>query len=222
MLAGYTGLAALATGVLNPSSAVAGVTMSDDPMIRELQEKIDDAEYPHGAVRIVPNGGEWLATREWGGKRRRPRTYGPHNGVDFRARYGEHVLAAADGIAYFSRVKFGGNQILIFHRQKRYSDRIPYTVNTVYAHLSRVSSKIKLAGNSGVYVLRGEVIGEVGTSGGDIIPHLHWGASMQDLRGNRKWYFINPLQLLAGGPGRFVCFEEGKSCADLIELTHPS
>ena len=106
VLAGGAGLSTLAAGLLPLSEAAANVELSDEPVIRALQENVDHVEYPLGARQFVRNGGEWLATRIWGSPGVR-RTGGPHNGIDFKAPYGEVIIAAASGRAIFVEDKGG-------------------------------------------------------------------------------------------------------------------
>lgn len=86
-----------------------------------------------------------------------------HKGVDLSANYGTPVFATGDGIVEKSdpgQPQFGyGRQILIDHK---------FGYKTRYAHLQRMFVK------SGDKVHRGQLIGEVGSSGGSTGPHLHY------------------------------------------------
>jgi murein DD-endopeptidase MepM/ murein hydrolase activator NlpD len=223
MLAGGAGLSTLAAGLLPLSETAANVELSDEPVIRALQENVDHVEYPPGARQFVRNGGEWLATRIWGSPGVR-RTGGPHNGIDFKAPYGEVIIAAASGRAIFVEDKGGyrsyGKRINIVHSKKYIhpDSQGQYKIATAYGHLS----KSYLAGDGGnwVDVTRGQPIGEVGHSG-TIRPHLHWSALAFDKQAD-SWHWINPLQLLADGPGNVTCFDENRSHSRFqIQLTWP-
>ena len=84
-----------------------------------------------------------------------------HKGIDFGAAHGTIVMAAGDGIV----VKAGyfgdyGNYVRIRHAGG---------YETVYAHLSKISSGIRV----GVSVKQRQVIGNVGATGLATGPHLH-------------------------------------------------
>lgn len=98
-----------------------------------------------------------------------------HKGMDFRAKYGEDVFAAASGTVLFAGVSGGyGNLIQIRHNS---------TYLTFYGHLS------KILVHQGQKVRRGQIIGKVGATGRVTGPHLHF-----EIRRNGK--SINPLPLI--------------------------
>jgi len=83
-----------------------------------------------------------------------------HKGIDFGARYGSPIVAAADGVVIAARYSTSfGNMIIIAHGGN---------LSTVYAHCSR------LYVSSGQTVKRGQRIGAVGNTGLAKGPHLHW------------------------------------------------
>ncbi|MGK9475675.1 M23 family metallopeptidase [Melioribacter sp. OK-6-Me] len=101
----------------------------------------------------------------------------PHNGIDIGdVEVGTQVKAAADGIVVLAGEDFyfNGNFVLIDHG---------LGLNTIYLHLN------KLYVTDGQLVKKGEVIGEVGSTGRSTGPHLHWGV---------QWYSkrIDPLSIL--------------------------
>lgn len=97
-----------------------------------------------------------------------------HQGVDYRARYGTPVYAVASGIVTASHYSGGwGNEIRIRHNSG---------MITQYAHLSRINVR------RGQKVVRGQVIGRVGSTGRSTGAHLHFG-----LMSGGKW--INPTNL---------------------------
>ncbi len=86
--------------------------------------------------------------------------YRMHNGVDLTAVRGTKIYASGDGFVY--RADWGGgygNCVRINHG---------YGYETRYAHMSKILVK------AGDYVKRGDVIGEVGSSGLSTSPHLHY------------------------------------------------
>ena len=99
-----------------------------------------------------------------------------HKGVDFAAPKGTPVYASGDGIIKEMRRKGSyGQYINIFH-SNNYS--------TVYAHLNGFARSLRRGSN----VVRGQVIGYVGSTGRSTGPHLHY----EVLEKGRQ---INPLEL---------------------------
>jgi lipoprotein NlpD len=89
-----------------------------------------------------------------------PRRETFHDGIDISARVGTRIRAIQAGqVMYSDRLRGYGNIIIIRHGQR---------LASVYAHnrknLVRKGKKIR----------RGEVIGEVGTTGRVTGPHLHF------------------------------------------------
>ncbi len=82
-----------------------------------------------------------------------------HHGIDIGAPSGTPVKAAADGAVKEARYRPGwGNLIIIDHGEH----------TTLYAHLRRIAVK------AGHLVVKGQVIGEVGSTGYSTGPHLHF------------------------------------------------
>jgi len=83
-----------------------------------------------------------------------------HSGMDFSAPSGADVFATGEGRVTLAGWKQGyGNCIQINHG---------YNYETLYAHLSRVNVRV------GQKVVRGDIIGEVGSTGKSTGPHLHY------------------------------------------------
>lgn len=86
-----------------------------------------------------------------------------HKGVDMSTNYGVPVYATGDGVVekveQGRRRKGYGRQILINHN---------FGYKTRYAHLQKMFVK------AGDKVQRGQLIGEVGSTGGSTGPHLHY------------------------------------------------
>ena len=86
-----------------------------------------------------------------------------HKGVDLSANFGTPVFATGDGVVEKvdnGQANFGyGKQILIDHK---------FAYKSRYAHLQRMFVK------QGQKVKRGQLIGEVGSTGGSTGPHLHY------------------------------------------------
>ncbi len=84
----------------------------------------------------------------------------PHNGVDLTAPRGTKIYASGDGVV--TRADFAGgygNCVRINHG---------YGYETRYAHMSKILVE------AGANVKRGDVIGEVGSTGLSTSPHLHY------------------------------------------------
>lgn len=118
------------------------------------------------------HGGRFGSRRIINGK---PRS--PHTGVDYAARAGAPVYAAADGIVVLDAdLFFSGNSVVLDHGAG---------LQTMYFHLSRVDVRV------GQQVRRGAVIGAVGATGRATGPHLHFGARWHGAR-------IDPEPLFVG------------------------
>ena len=88
-----------------------------------------------------------------------------HQGIDLGCKTGTPVYATADGYVRRAGPNGGyGNYIQIIHKNKVKK----YGFETRYAHLSVIHVK------KGEYVKRGDLIGEVGSTGRSTAPHLHY------------------------------------------------
>lgn len=86
----------------------------------------------------------------------------PHNGTDFAAPTGTPVRSVANGtIEQATYHRGNGNWVKIKHDD---------TYSTAYLHLSKIAKGIK----KGVKVERGQLIGNVGSTGMSSGPHLHF------------------------------------------------
>jgi septal ring factor EnvC (AmiA/AmiB activator) len=87
-------------------------------------------------------------------------TYVFNSGIDISASFGEPIRAASFGtVIYIGNVKGYGDIIILDHGGN---------VVTLYAHLSKVLVKLN------EQVSKGQIIGQVGTSGGVPTPRLHF------------------------------------------------
>jgi murein DD-endopeptidase MepM/ murein hydrolase activator NlpD len=105
---------------------------------------------------------------------------GYHTGVDFAMPTGTPVLAVADG--KIENANWG----------KSYGLQVVEKVESgwvIYAHLNKVRVK------PGAMVKKGQIIGEVGSTGNSTGPHLHF-----EMRNNIRWSAgkdIDPKDILA-------------------------
>ena len=101
-----------------------------------------------------------------------------HAGMDFSASPGTDVYATGDGVV----TKVGwmgefGNTVIVDHG---------FGYKTVYAHLKDIRTK------QGKKVVRGEVIGGVGSTGKSTGPHLHYEVHLKDKPVNPiNYYFMD-------------------------------
>ena len=93
----------------------------------------------------------------------------PHYGIDIAIPEGDRVVAPMDGIVLFTHndLYFSGGTIIIGHGQG---------LTTSYLHLSKISVK------NNDLVKRGDLIGNVGSTGRATGPHLHWGVELNGKR----------------------------------------
>jgi murein DD-endopeptidase MepM/ murein hydrolase activator NlpD len=83
-----------------------------------------------------------------------------HEGIDLKQRYGAPVRAACDGKVIYAGWAEGYGKLVILKHHKGYT--------TYYGHLSKIRVK------TGQWVYKGQVIGNVGTTGWTTGPHLHF------------------------------------------------
>ncbi|MFZ1291557.1 MAG: M23 family metallopeptidase [Melioribacteraceae bacterium] len=134
---------------------------------REKVGNVKDALFLKGFVKPI-NGGRISSV--FGNQRilnGTPKNF--HNGIDIASPTGTPVLAMTDGVVHLSADNFyySGNYILLDHG---------LGLNSFYLHLSKSFVK------DGQVVNKGEIIGEVGTTGRSTGPHLHWGVQWFDER----------------------------------------
>ncbi len=101
--------------------------------------------------------------------------YKAHLGTDFGAKRGTPILAVANGkVIYSGKIGGYGNVIKIKHEDNYIS---------LYAHQSRLKAK------KGEIVIKGQVIGYVGSTGRSTGPHLHFGLY-------KNGRAINPMRMV--------------------------
>lgn len=93
----------------------------------------------------------------------------PHSGTDIAAPEGTPVKASSSGRVLLAggNYFYGGNMVIIDHGAG---------LQTIYMHLKE--AKVK----QGDEVKQGDIIGLVGKTGRVTGPHLHWGASLNNIR----------------------------------------
>ena len=95
-------------------------------------------------------------------------TVSPHNGLDIAAPKGTDILAMTTGIvALTGDYYYNGKFVLIDHGSG---------FSSIYIHMSKLSVE------KGDYILTGEKIGEVGSTGRSTGNHLHWGVGWNGKR----------------------------------------
>ena len=85
-----------------------------------------------------------------------------HRGVDYGSPHGSPIYATADGTVKLAGTKGAYGKTVILQHGQRFS--------TLYAHMSKISSKSKV----GKKVKQGDVIGYVGKTGRVTGTHLHY------------------------------------------------
>ncbi|MEZ4316820.1 MAG: M23 family metallopeptidase [Myxococcota bacterium] len=90
-----------------------------------------------------------------------------HDAQDIARRKGVPIYAAANGTVALAKMQeVHGNAVLIAHGQK---------VVTLYSHLKDLEVE------PGQHVLKGDIIGSMGSTGRSTGPHLHWGLVVDEV-----------------------------------------
>jgi murein DD-endopeptidase MepM/ murein hydrolase activator NlpD len=107
--------------------------------------------------------------------------YRKHPGIDFAAKAGAPIYAAADGIVKLAKHHGGyGNCVYIDHI---------YGFETRYGHMQKILVR------RGQRVKRGDKIGLVGETGIATAPHLHFEVHFEGKEVNPRHYFFNEPSL---------------------------
>jgi murein DD-endopeptidase MepM/ murein hydrolase activator NlpD len=109
----------------------------------------------------------------------RPSGGGFHNGIDYEARVGQPILAAADGI-----VELQGNH---FEYGLTVKIRHAPQFTTLYAHMARFAAGTTV----GSTVRKGEIIGYVGMTGRSTGAHLHFSTIINEKFSDPAPYLSN-------------------------------
>jgi len=101
-----------------------------------------------------------------------------HKGMDFSAPTGTDVYATGEGRVTLAGWKQGyGNTIIIDHG---------YNYQTLYGHLSKINVR------NGQKVVRGDIIGEVGSTGKSTGPHLHYEVHYKgEVQNPSNYYYLD-------------------------------
>ncbi|HCN44796.1 MAG TPA: peptidase M23 [Pseudomonas sp.] len=92
----------------------------------------------------------------------------PHSGLDFAVPAGTPVKTPANGkVILTGSYFFNGNTVFVDHGQGFIS---------MFCHLSKIDVK------PGQVLVRGAVVGKVGSTGRATGPHMHWNISLNDAR----------------------------------------
>lgn len=157
----------------------------------------------------------YLSDRSCCGHARLPPNMVPHSGVDFSGKFGDDVIAPADGMAMAHRgadPASCGNTIVIHHGK---FDRY-----TIYCHFQELKVK------PGDIVKRGQVIGTLGDSGvasncrrsvgACPIVHLELSTQSRSYPAAQPGITFNAMDYMAG------CFDPQKTYPDdKLVLTYP-
>ncbi len=120
-----------------------------------------------------------------------------HGGIDFAGRTGIEVMATANGeVSYAYEDKRLGRAVVISHNpiiadENGVESSRAGIYRTEYGHLS------KILVSKGQRVVRGQVIGLMGSTGRSTAPHLHYAVRYQDRRlASRTRGYIDPADFL--------------------------
>lgn len=108
------------------------------------------------------------------------KTLRPHTGVDFAAPTGTPIYSTGNGVVTRAERNRHGYGIMV---QVNHG----YGYETIYAHMSKLNVRV------GQQVVRGEIIGYVGSTGVSTAPHLHYEVIRHGVRVNPVHYFYNDV-----------------------------
>jgi murein DD-endopeptidase MepM/ murein hydrolase activator NlpD len=115
-------------------------------------------QWPIAPSSDVSSGFGWRSAPCWG-------CSSDHQGVDFDPGYGVQILSIADGVVVQSSIDAGlGQHVIVEH------DIDGQKVQSVYGHMIFGSQTV----NVGDKVTRGQLLGNVGSTGASTGPHLHF------------------------------------------------
>jgi len=126
-----------------------------------------------------------------------------HRGTDFAAPKGTPIMASGDGIIKKAGWCGGGGNCIVIKHNSVYQ--------TVYAHMSKFSSKIR----NGVRVKQGQVIGYVGSTGKSTGPHLHYEVIVNGKKINSQKLKLPSGKILKGDERKL--FETKKIKLDVLK-----
>jgi murein DD-endopeptidase MepM/ murein hydrolase activator NlpD len=104
----------------------------------------------------------------------------PHMGLDFASPTGTEIHATGDGTVEFAGYNTSGYGIHVILDHG-------FGYQTVYGHMSKVDVR------KGQHVQRGDVIGEVGSTGLSTGPHLHYEVHKDGVAVNPANFLFNSL-----------------------------
>jgi len=128
---------------------------------------VDEFEIPlDGNIpSLMPCDGIITSGYGWRRRSRRSRRRRLHKGIDIAAPRGAPIVAPADGkVAFVGRKGGYGLTVVLLHGE---------TLSTLFGHNSKVLV------TEGQYVIQGQEISKVGTSGRSTGPHLHYEVRVQ-------------------------------------------
>jgi murein DD-endopeptidase MepM/ murein hydrolase activator NlpD len=136
-----------------------------------MHQNLKDRVYPQG--RPVNTG--WISS--YFGKRTDPFTGKPanHTGIDFAGKFGDEVVAVADGVVSWSATRYGYGVMVEINHGNGYSTR--------YAHNSENLVAV------GQEVRKGQIVAHMGDSGRATGPNLHF----EVLKNGRR---VNPVSFI--------------------------
>ena len=152
-------------GIKEEPVVVASLSKPKEKATRLLSKIEADMKVRNYMFKHIPNGppifGRLRITSRYGYRYHpiiRRRKF--HAGIDLGARYGQPVVATANGIIEYAGWKSGyGKTVIIQHN---------FGFKTVYAHLSAIKVRV------GQYVRKGQIIGRAGSTGRSTGTHVHY------------------------------------------------
>ena len=145
--------------------------------LQEITETVKDKKSLLASTPAIQPTSGWLTSSF--GYRRSPFTgkREMHKGIDIATRFGNPIIAPADGIVTYAGRKGSLGKVVVIEHGYGYSTR--------FGHASQLLVRV------GERVKRGQVIAKVGNTGRSTAPHLHYEVRINGVAVNPYNYILN-------------------------------
>ena len=141
---------------------------SESALLKKARNSINNNQFHYFEKFVRPIDGGWISG-VFGNQRVINGVFKqPHNGLDIAVPEGTEIKAMTSGVVTLTGDYFyNGKFVLLDHG---------VGLSSIYLHMSKIDVK------KGDYVVAGDKIGEVGSTGRSTGNHLHWGVNLYKKR----------------------------------------